>query len=231
MHSAKQDPRRTRGGVARIACLAIVLLSAMAGCTGAGLPGSREPAAFSTVGTRPVLLNVRCIVDGQPREAFPTVPIVLFRLATFETFGEFSPVFQGSLSRESERDGWTCFHLAPGSHYLRVYGPVSGPQNPQRTGQPRVSIWRVVVPDGASPLYAGTLLLTGRTVTGAIPIFRSVEPVDSGYATLCDEYTAAEAVAAREFPGSGVMQTLFLQPWKPGDPMIFRTPRSRSAPR
>lgn len=231
MASAKQKSRRIKGGFARMACLAVVLMAAMAACTGAGLPGSKEPAAFSTSGTRPVLLNVQCIVDGHPRTAFSTVSLVLFRLATFETFGEFSPVLQGGLSSESERDGWTCFHLAPGSHYLRVYGPVAGPQHPPRAGQPRVSIWRVVVPDGAGPLYAGSLLLTGRTVTRAIPILKSVEPVDFRYASLRDEQVAAEAVSAREFPGFGAMQTLLLQPWKTGDSMIFRTPRSRSAPR
>jgi hypothetical protein len=227
MDSAILACRRKFDLVAPFACLAVIAVAAMAACTGAGLPGSKDSASFSTAGTRPVLLNVQCVVDGRPREAFRTTSLVFFRLATFETFGEFSPVLQSGLSGESSREGWTCFHLAPGSHYLRVYGPVAGPQYPPRPGQPRVSVWRVVVPDGTAPLYVGSLLLKGRTVSGIFPLFKSVEPLDSGYATLRAGHEAAETVAAREFPGSGAMQAHLLQPWKPGDPMIFRTPRSR----
>ena len=212
-----------------LVCTILVIAAVVAACTAVGLPGSRMPAAFDTSGTRAVLLNVQCGVDGKQREALAAIPLVHFSLATFETFGEFSPVGLSGLSAESTREGWACLHLAPGSHYLRVFGPAAGPQYPQPQGLPRVSIWRVVVPDGGTPLYVGSLLLKGRTVTRNILGFRTIDPLDFGFATLRDDSAAAEVIAAREFPDAGAVQTPLLQPWNFGDPMIFRTPRP-SAP-
>lgn len=214
-----------------LVCTIFVIAAVVAACTAVGLPGSRMPAAIDTSGTRAVLLNLQCVVDGEPREALAAIPLVHFSLATFETFGEFSPVRLSGLSAASTREGWACLHLVPGSHYVRVLGPAAGPQYPQPQGLPRVSTWRVVVPDGGGPLYVGSLLLKGRTVTRNIIGFRTVEPLDFGFATLRNDSAAAEVTAAREFPGAGAVQTLLLQPWNPGDPMIFRTPRTSAPPR
>lgn len=212
-----------------LVCTILVIAAVVAACTAVGLPGSRMPAAFDTSGTRAVLLNVQCVVDGKQREAFAAIPLVRLSLATFETFGEFSPIGLSGLTNASTREGWVCLRLAPGSHYLRVFGPASGPQYPQPQGLPRVSIWRVVVPEGDAPLYIGSLLLAGRTVTRNFLGFKTVEPLDFRFADMRDDSTAAEVVAAREFPDAGAVQTQLLQPWNPGDPMIFRTPRP-SAP-
>jgi hypothetical protein len=226
MNRASLHPKQKP--IARL-LLPVLLLMAVAvasGCTSTGLPGSREPAAIVPDGSTLVLLNVRCTVDRQPRPAFPTVPLVVFGLASFETFGEFASVGWSRLSREPEGEGWVCFRLKPGSYYLRAYGPAAGPQS----GQAPASIWRMVVPDAPGPVYAGTLVLSGRSLGRSFPGIETIEPGGAGFATLRDDSGQAAMLAARYLPDWGEMRTVFLQPWKAGDPMIFRSPRSWGRP-
>lgn len=227
MNHVAQRPAPPSGARLLLRVLVLLAFTAVIDCANAGLPESREPSPIASGGTTPVLLNVQCTVDRQPRPAFPTVPLVQFGLASFDTFGEFSPILMSpTLSGEPGRQGWVCFRLQPGSYYLRVYGPAAGPQS----GQIPASIWRMVVPDGPGPVYAGTLVLAGRSLGRSLLVIETIEPGGHGSATLRDDTPLAEQLAAGLPDAGGQLRTVLLQPWKTGDPMIFRTPQSWGRP-
>jgi hypothetical protein len=88
----------------------------------------------------------------------------------------------------------------------------------------------MVVPGGHGPVYAGTLVLAGRSLGKSLLVIETIEPGGHGSATLRDDTHLAAKVAAGLPNVGGQLRTVLLQPWKTGDPMIFRTPQSWGKP-
>jgi hypothetical protein len=202
----------------RVLCWLVI--AGQTACGHSGLGVGRNTLSEEEIAS--VIFNVECTIDQEPREVFPSVPLVSFSLASFESFGEFESCGWKRLLEKSSGKGWVILRLHPGSYYLRVYGPAAGPQS----GNAPASFWRVVVPDASAVIYAGSLHLAGRSLGRNFFGIETVEPIVYKSATLIDESEQAEVIAVKSLPDQRGMKTVLLQPWHQGEPMIFRTPGS-----
>jgi hypothetical protein len=185
-----------------------------------GQPGATklDPAAAMVEETAIVLLRIRCTIGDQPCEPFPArrPPLVGLGLGTFDTVGEPELTRYDSFSKESWREGWVYFSLSPGVYYLAIQGPDSNLLHGRNIRDaPR---WRLDVPEGARMVYAGTVQLAGRVE------YNSILPTDSDEWTVSDEHELADRLLAENLPDAGASETILMQRWHPGDPIIIRSP-------
>jgi hypothetical protein len=204
--------------------LCLLALTALAACTQMALQNADGPAARGADGMVRVLLGVECTVDRTPRTAFPAIPLLTLSLASFETFGEFKSFDWRRLPAQASGKDWIVFRLRPGNYYLRIYGPAAGPQSEKSPA----SFWLVMIPDGPTAIYVGSLTLEGRSLGRNFLGIETIVPAGSRSATLADESEQAQAIASRHLPDPDGIRTILLQPWQQGTPMIFRTPKARS---
>jgi hypothetical protein len=205
------------------------LLMNLFGCASQALLTANERDAVYTGDKALVLLRVQCTVDNQPYEPFETTftvePIVFFGLGTLETVGEPRVVGNRFISKESRRAGWTYFVLAPGVYYLAVIGPEGSAIYKAGAGKylqeaPR---WRIDVPENAKLIYAGTLQLTGKSDGSLLFGGKVITPINSDEFTLRDDHELARSLLSEHFPDAGETQTILMQRWHRGDPVIIRS--------
>lgn len=181
-------------------------------------PTELEPAPAVTGETATVLLRIRCTIGDQPCEPFPArrLPLVGLGLGTFDTVGEPKITRYDSFSKESWREGWVYYSLSPGVYYLAIQGPDSNLlYGRQIRDAPR---WRLDIPEGARMVYAGTVQLAGRVE------YSNILPTGSDEWTVSDEHELADRLLAENLPDAGTSETILMQRWHPGDPIIIRSP-------
>lgn len=221
----------------RMALLMLALFAAMPVITGCqaveGLTDA-ERAQVSAGERAVVLLRIRCVIDGVPCEPFgekefATTPLFMFGLGSFETVGEPEQVVPRFLPLDSERGGWICFVLAPGTYHIAVLGPgtnvmygSSSLSAPPLLSCPR---WRVDVPEGAGVVDAGTIRVEGRSIGEYLFGGRMIEPVPEAATALREDDDEVRRIAARHFPEAASIRFAPLQRWRPGDPKVITTPR------
>jgi hypothetical protein len=180
-----------------------------------------------------VLMRIQCTIDDEPAEPFLkfsliSEPILYFGLGSFDTAGE--PVSTKSLffSEDSRRKGWTHFLLSPGIYYLAVLGPASGSGKMASMDDidylKKAPRWKLDVPENAGMIYVGTLELTG-TLKGTL-LFgaKNIEPTNNDEFPLKDEHEDAFRLFSEHYPGTNGAQTLLMERWRPGDPVMIRSP-------
>jgi hypothetical protein len=217
--------------------VATVLLMHIIGCAipyGLTVP---EKTAVKTGDKAVVLVNIQCTIDNQPQDAFIKSTFAynsyfLFGLGSFATVGEPQFTVNRFLSDASRNAGWTYFLLAPGIYYLTVLGPDSrhlegagGSQQDLQKG-PR---WRIDVPEHVPFIYAGTLQCTGKTEGELLFGDKIIKPVKTDEVAIRDDRELAHRLLADHFPDAGEPETLIMQRWRPGNPVIIRTPKHGSS--
>ncbi len=200
-----------------------------------GLP---EPAGGDRARV-PVLVRIDLKIDGVaedpfPRPTFTVDPLFAFGLGNLETAERLSAAVRHRfLSEVSRRAGWVVFDLAPGTWYLGVIGPDSNP-TPSWQGLARqaeaarqaesIPRWRIDVPGDARAVYAGTLRVAGRTEGKLMFGNRIIRPVPGSEPLVVDESGLAAALLATETPQAGPPRSVLMQRWRPGEPLVFRSP-------
>jgi outer membrane protein assembly factor BamE (lipoprotein component of BamABCDE complex) len=196
--------------------------------------GLMEPAPAGGDQARvPVLVRIDLTIDGVPETPFPrptfTVdPLFAFGLGDLETAERLSAAVRHRyLSEASRSAGWFVFDLAPGTWYLGMIGPDSNVASSvsrfarQAEAIPR---WRIDVPGDARAVYAGTLRVAGRAEGKLMFGNRIVRPVPGFEPLLVDESPLAAALLAAEAPQAGPPRSALMQRWRPGEPLVFRSP-------
>lgn len=180
-----------------------------------------------TGGKAIVLLNIQCTIDNQPYESFieptfTTEPIFLFGLGSFETVGEPRFVTHHFLSRETRRAGWTYFMLSPGVYYLAVLGPDSSvvPSDKYFQEAPR---WRIDIPQNVKAVYVGTLQFTGKSNGQLLFGGKIIIPAEGDEPTIRDDHSIASGIISQYLPDAGEAKTIFMQRWRPTDPVVIRS--------
>jgi hypothetical protein len=84
--------------------------------------------------------------------------------------------------------------------------------------------WKLDVPENAGMIYVGTLELTG-TLKGTL-LFgaKNIEPTNNDEFPLKDEHEDAFRLFSEHYPGTNGAQTLLMERWRPGDPVMIRSP-------
>lgn len=224
----------TRIGLCNMLIILSLLVS-FVGCAPLYTPTEAERTAVSAGGKALVLLRIQCTVDEQPYEPFisPTFtvePIIALGLGTFATVGEPRYVVHRFLSDASRQAGWTYFILSPGAYYLAVLGPDSsvssqmGSANAQTYLQ-KTPRWRLDIPEGAGLIYIGTLQLKGKTEGMLLFGGKIIRPANGDELVVRNEAELAERLLAEHFPGAGEVKIILMERWRPGDPVIIRTPK------
>lgn len=196
-----------------------------------GKPDAGEPVR--------VLVRIDLAIDGAQESAFPRLsftvdPLFAFGFGDFESAGRLSAAVRHRfLSDASRREGWAYFELAPGTWYLGVIGPDSNVSSSvsrianQAEDIPR---WRIEVPGDARVVYAGTLRVAGRTDGRLMFGNRIIRPIPGNEPAILDERGLAEALLAAVAPQDGPPHTALMQRWRPGEPLVFRSPLAARAP-
>jgi hypothetical protein len=146
-----------------------------------------------------------------------------FGLGSFDTGGEPRAVGLRFLSQESRRAGWTYFVLRPGVYYLALRPPQRSDWRAYERSLQTGPRWRIDVPEGAQAVYVGTLSLTGE----ADPLLfgdRIMRSIRGDALSVEDEREFAADLLAREVPAAGEIETVLMQRWHTGEPIIIRTP-------
>ena len=198
----------------------------LAGCASTGLPTMEEKTAVGASEKAVVLLRVECSVEErQPYEAFSHAVMddnINFGLGSFETGGEPRRLaLLRFLSPESRKDGWTYFVLPHGVHYVAVYPPRRTDLLTYERSLKNAPRWRLDVPPGARLVYAGTLRLTGESIS---LLFggRMMTSIRTGEMSVANDEELARKLLAEEFPGLGEVQSVLLRPQQ--GPVILRAP-------
>jgi len=153
-----------------------------------------------------------------------------FALGSFDTFGEPGNAVMRALSEESFDAGWTFFVLSPGIYYLYIRGPDSNETSKRAATDyyhryyRDVPRWRIDVPESAKLIYAGTLNLAGKVEGTLLFGDKIIVPVSTQEVPLSDDRESADRLLTKHFPDAGEVQTILMQRWHPGDPLIFRSP-------
>jgi hypothetical protein len=72
-------------------------------------------------------------------------------------------------------------------------------------------------------VYVGTVQLAGRVE------YNNILPTDSDEWTVSDEHELADRLLADNLPDAGTSETILMQRWHPGDPIIIRSPALNEA--
>ncbi len=216
----------------------LALLVLFFGCASIGLT-AKERTEINAGDKALVLVRIQCTVDGQPfapcifRRHAPMLSdniFVGFALGSFDSFGEPGNALMRALSEESFDAGWTFFVLSPGIYYLYVRGPDSSEISKRsatdyyRTYFQDLPRWRIDVPPRAKMIYAGTLNLTGKIDGTLLFGEKIIVPMGGQEASLSDERESAGKLLTEHFPDAAEIQTILMQRWQRGDPMILRSP-------
>jgi len=187
----------------------------------AGVPTPPTPAKSI------VLVHIRCTVDNAPDYSHGNATgcsrLVGIGDAGFESGGLLRAMRNRFVSTQAQDEDWAYFERPPGTYYVAVAGPDSGPAWVDVTQGPpeRMFHYRIDVPEQAGVVYVGTLELTG-TVTGKMTFgVPHVEPRNADALPVVDERDGAVAVAAEHFADKP-FETALMTPWQTGQPLVLR---------
>jgi len=207
------------------------------------VPTAQERAAVIAGSRALILLRVQCAVDDQPfgpcvfRSRFRIQSdnaFVGFAMGSFETFGEPANLEVRALSEESFEAGWVPFVLTPGIHYLYVrrydsnFTSRSEALDYYSKSFRDRPLWRIDVPDHSKLIYAGTLLVSGKTRGTLLFGDKIIDPIGTQALPLSDDRASAARLLSDVFPEAGDVQTVPMQRWSLDDPFIFRSPLPES---
>ncbi len=220
-------------GVLRCLLKTLVLLvffSHLAGCASVYVLPDTEQRAVNAGEKTIVSMRIHCKIDNLSGEAFGTSgwtgePHVALGIGSFETVGEPRRAVHHFLSEESRSAGWTYLVLPPGVYYLAVVGPQSDASLKDLREAPR---WRIDVPENTEFLYAGTLVLFGKTHGTFLLGGKIVKPADGEEVVINDESEAAKNLLSKYISHGAETKTILMQRWRRGDPIIIKSPRPDS---
>lgn len=199
-----------------------LVIGLLAGCTMVH-PITRDEEFSIQRGERVlILLRIIALVDGVPHAA--SLQDMTIGLGSFDTVGKVTRIDTRCLSEETREQGWLFFVLEPEVYYLAFHrGHHTGLYHYNAELQ-TAQKWRIDVPENASSIYIGTLLLRCRSV----PTFSFIRDgcvfIDDLY--VINEEEVARRVVADHVPGIGQPETVLME--RHGPPtIILRVPKSK----